>query len=148
MENLLEVWVLHKHMDDLLGAGQTADNRWCFDHDQSAIGLKEFFYQNFDWVDTFVLRWGFILRLDLGVCGGVCRIVLKVTLFFHFYNVRGSGLGCPAGTDDLLVRAFILDELVQRSQAEKRCLVACLVLQQGHNQGPEQRLDNPGMLFS
>jgi len=42
-------------VNDLLGAGQTADDSGGFDHDQGAVGLKDFLNQNFDWVDTFVL---------------------------------------------------------------------------------------------
>jgi len=42
-------------VNNLFGAGETADDSCGFDHDQRAVGLKDFFNQNFDWVNTFVL---------------------------------------------------------------------------------------------
>jgi len=121
-------------VDDLLSAGKTADYSRGFDHDQCAVGLKDFFNKNFYRVDTFVL--GLLLgllrhKLFLvhGAVGrGVYRIILR---FFLFYRTRS--LRCFSSADYLLVRAFVLYKLVQRSQPEKRSLVAGLILQQWYN---------------
>ena len=48
---------------------------------------------------------------------------------------------------DVDVAIVVVDQLVQGLQAEQRLLLVVLVLEQWHNHGPEEHLDDPLMFL-
>ena len=153
--NLQQLVFLHEHVNYDCCFGQVADSLGSLNHDvtwlcpQNNLGkdahrvLPRFYVE----VHLLLVFFGDLELLRANLRHAVESLALHGALnhfadrFFILEQL------CLAYTDDLLVAAFVRDQLVQRLEAEQRCLVVLRVLQQWHYQGPKEHLDNALMLL-